>query len=339
MNQFENIKILQPTKLSVEQVLECPIKLESLSGNIGLDNAIVDKNLYRPQLALTGYVSLFNYKQIQILGNTEIFYLKTLSKEDRNKAFRTITQFPIPCMILTNGHKLEPELLNIAKKSKIAILNTPYDTTRTIFRLSEFLDDQFAPQAVVHGSFVDVYGVGVLFTGRSGIGKSEIALDLVERGHRLVADDVVMLTKKKESIIMGTGTSLVKHFMEIRGLGIIDIRQMFGIRSIRFQKRLEIIVELLEWKSPEEYTRTGLDEEPVDIMGIEISHVKLPIFPGKNITVIAEVIAINYLLRTYGYDASKVMSSNLHDEITKNKGPKSAFADQRHISYFGSDNE
>ena len=133
--------------------------------------------------------------------------------------------------------------------------------------------------------------------------------------------------------------SLVKHFMEIRGLGVIDIRQMFGIRSIRFQKRLEIIVELLEWKEAEEYTRTGLDEAPTEVMGIEISTVKLPIFPGKNITVIAEVVAINYLLRTYGYNAARVFSDNLQTEITKNIGPKMAFQDQRHISFFQSDNE
>ncbi|MCL5991799.1 MAG: HPr(Ser) kinase/phosphatase [Bacteroidetes bacterium] len=339
MKQFDDIKILQQKKISVEQLCEAPIKLEKLTGDLGINNGIVDRNIYRPQLALTGYVDLFTYKQVQILGNTEIFYLKSLSKDERIKAFQTICQFPIPCMILTNNHKLEPELLNIAKKNKIAILNTPFETTKATYLLSEFLDDQFAPQAVVHASFVDVYGVGVLFVGRSGIGKSEIALDLVERGHRLVADDVVMLTKKRESIIMGTGTSLVKHFMEIRGLGVIDIRQMFGIRSIRFQKRLEIIVELLEWNEAEEYTRTGLDEAPTEIMGIEISTVKLPIFPGKNITVIAEVVAINYLLRTYGYNAARVFSDNLQTEITKNIGPKMAFQDQRHISFFQSDNE
>ncbi|MBI5326614.1 MAG: HPr kinase/phosphorylase [Ignavibacteriae bacterium] len=339
MKQFEDIKILQQKKISIEQLFEAPIKLESLSGNIGLGNNIVDKNIYRPQLALTGFVDLFNYKQVQILGNTEIFYLKSLSKEERINSFTKICQFPIPCMILTNNHSLEPELLEITKKNKIALLRTPFETTKATYLLSEFLDDQFAPQAVVHGSYVDVYGVGVLFVGRSGIGKSEIALDLVERGHRLVADDVVMLTKKRESIIMGTGTSLVKHFMEIRGLGVIDIRQMFGIRSIRFQKRLEIIVELLEWNEAQEYTRTGLDEAPTEVMGIEISTVKLPIFPGKNITVIAEVVAINYLLRTYGYNAAKVFSDNLQVEITKNIGPKTVFQDQRHISFFQSDNE
>jgi HPr kinase/phosphorylase len=276
---------------------------------------------------------------MQIIGKTEFMYLNGLSQPDKLKAFRNLTSFPLPCILLTNNLLLDPELVEDAVKNNIPILTTPYDTTKTMYMLSELLDDQFAPQVVIHGSYVDVYGIGLLFIGRSGIGKSEIALDLIERGHRLVADDVVMLTKKRENTLIGTGTSLVKHFMEIRGLGIIDIRQMFGIRAIRFQKRLEIIVELLDWSANEEYTRIGLDEAPSDIMGVEISTIKLPIFPGKNITVIAEVIAINYLLRTYGYNAAKIFSDALTDQIKKNKGPESAFQDMRHINWFQADTE
>jgi HPr kinase/phosphorylase len=338
MPKLDDNQILQQDRVSVESLINSPATLKSLTGKVGFDNEIREKNLYRPQLALAGYVGLFNFKQVQIFGNTEFFYIKSLKRAARKKAFNTIAQFPIPCIILTNNHKLDDYLIEIAVQNNIAVFTTQYDTTKASSLLSEYLDDQFAPQAVLHGSFVDVHGVGILFSGRSGIGKSEVALDLVERGHRLVADDVVMLTKKRESVLMGTGTSLAKHFMEIRGLGIIDIRQMFGIRSIRFQKRLEIIVELLEWNSEEEYTRTGLDEEPSNLMGVEISTVKLPIFPGKNITVIAEVIAINYLLRTYGYDPAQAFSDNLAKKI-KNKGPKSAFQDQRLISYFQYDTE
>jgi HPr kinase/phosphorylase len=176
-----------------------------------------------------------------------------------------------------------------------------------------------------------------LFVGRSAIGKSEIALDLIERGHRLVADDVVVLTKVRESVLMGTGTNLVQHYMEIRGLGIIDVRQMFGVRAIRFQKRLEIIVELQEWKEDNAYTRTGLDLEPINIMGINIDSIHLPIFPGKNITVIAEVIALNYLLKTYGYNASEVFADKLKDliKLRTNKG----YHQERIINYFQGDRE
>ena len=338
MNQFENPQVLQQESILVETLLNSPAKLNPLTGEIGHDNSIADKNIYRPQLALAGYVGLFNFERIQLFGNTENFYLKSLSEEHRIKAFETLAQFPIPCIILTNGHELEPKLLEIAVESNIAVFNTEYETTKTFALLSEFLDDQFSQQMVVHGSFVDVYGVGILFTGRSGIGKSEIALDLVERGHRLVADDVVMLTKKRDQVLMGTGTSLVQHFMEIRGLGIIDVRQMFGIRSIRFQKRLEIIVELVEWDSTTAYDRTGLDEEQLDVMGIEINTIKLPIFSGKNITVIAEVIAINYLLRTYGYDAAKIFSDKLRDRINRKSGEQKQ-RDQRIIQYLQGDVE
>ena len=336
---LENIQILQQTQMPVNMLLQSPAELENLTGNIGLDNVIRSKNLYRPQLALSGYYGLFDHKPVQVLGNTEVYYLKTLTKNKRLKAFNTLTQFPIPCFILTNNLHLEPEILKIAKKRKIPVFRSPFSTTKTSALLTEYLDDYFAQQAVVHGSFVDVFGIGILFIGRSGIGKSEIALDLVERGHRLVADDIVMLTKKRETVLMGTGTSLVQHFMEIRGLGILDVRQMFGIRSIRFQKRLEIIVELQEWNYTEEYTRTGLDEAPQKIMGVNIQTVKLPIFPGKNITVIAEVIAINYLLRTYGYNAAKVFSDKLQDKINQNSRLKSGFQDMRHVTYFQSDIE
>ena len=340
-SQFKHQKVMQREKIPVGMLLKSPVKLVELTEKTGHEKEIKDKNLYRPQLALAGYVGLFNYHRIQVFGNTEIFYLKSLSPENRQKAFGTILKFPIPCIILTNYHELDPELLQMAENSGVPVFTTPYDTTKAFSLLSEFLDDQFASQIVVHGSFVDVYGVGILFVGKSGIGKSEIALDLVERGHRLVADDVVMLTKKRETVLMGTGTSMVQHFMEIRGLGIVDVRQMFGIRSIRFQKRLEIIVELEEWnkESQHQYTRTGLDEEPIDVMGIDISTVKLPIIPGKNITVIAEVIAINYLLRTYGYDASKIFSQKLSENIKSQKGPRHNFQDQRIINYLQGDQE
>jgi len=173
----------------------------------------------------------------------------------------------------------------------------------------------------------------VLLTGRSGIGKSEIALDLIERGHRLAADDVVMITRKGEGILMGAGTDLVKHFMEIRGLGLLDVRSMFGIRAIRYQKRVEVVVELEEWKVDQEYTRTGLDDQIIAILDVEVPLVKLPIFPGKNVTVITEVIALNYLLKHYGYDAAKEFAKRLEGMIgQKKKG-------NRVINYFEHDFE
>jgi HPr kinase/phosphorylase len=308
-------------------------KLRSLNGENGFDNLIRDKNLHRPGLALAGYVELFTYDRVQIVGNTELKYLESLTPEKRARSFITLLEFKMPCIILTNGNTIEEDLLKAASAKGIPVFGTPFETTKIAYFIADFLDDQFAPQTVLHGSFVDVYGVGVLLTGRSGIGKSEIALDLVERGHRLVADDVVMVTRKGEGILMGAGTDLVKHFMEIRGLGLLDVRSMFGIRAIRFQKRVEIIVELADWKADRDYTRTGLDDETVKILDVEVTLVKLPIFPGKNVTVITEVIALNYLLKHYGYDAAKEFSKKLEGVISqKRKG-------NRVIDYFEHDFE
>jgi HPr kinase/phosphorylase len=336
--RLENVKEIRKKHITVGYLYEAGkerFKLKQLTGEVGFDNLISDKNIHRPGLALAGYVELFTYDRVQVFGNTEVRYLHHLSLEQRIKAMNTILQFSIPCIVVTNDNTIDETLLELAVKNKVPIFQTPFSTTKFVYFISDFLDDQFAPQTVVHGAFVDVYGIGVLFVGRSGIGKSEVALDLVERGHRLVADDVVMITRKGEGILMGSGTELVKHFMEVRGLGLIDIRNIFGVRAIRFQKRVEVVVELQEWQEREEYTRTGLDEEAVTILDVEIPIVKLPIFPGKNITVIAEVIALNYLLKHYGYDSAQEFTKRLESVISeKNKKPA-----DRVIRYFEHDFE
>ncbi len=311
------------------------LALTLLNGETGFEKEITDKNFHRPGLPLAGYVDLFSYNRVQIFGNTEVKYLRHLSLEDRIKSFNRIIEFDIPCIVITSNNVLGNELVQLATEKKIAVMQTSLETTKFIYFLSDFLDDQFSVQAAVHGSFVDVYGIGVLLMGRSGIGKSEIALDLVERGHRLVADDVVMITRKGEGILMGAGSDIVKHFMEIRGLGLIDVRSMFGIRAIRFQKRVEVVIELTDWNPNEEYTRTGLDTEGIEIVGVELLHVKLPIFPGKNVTVICEVIAMNYLLKHYGYDAAKEFAKRL-EAVIDEKGKRIG---DRAINYFEHDFE
>lgn len=311
------------------------LRLTSLTGDLGFSKEIKDKNIHRPGLALAGYVQLFRYDRVQVCGNTEMQYLEQLDDAECTKALTSIFQFDVPCIIVTNDNKVDDRFLAIARERTVPVIRTPFETTKLVYILSDFLDDQFSPQTVVHGSFVDVYGIGVLLTGRSGIGKSEIALDLVERGHRLVADDVVMITRKGEEILMGSGTDLVKHFMEIRGLGLIDVRSMFGIRAIRFQKRVEVVIELMEWRPDEEYTRTGLDDEGMSILDVQLPRVELPIFPGKNVTVICEVIALNYLLKHYGYDAAKEFTKRLEAVITE----KSKQIGERAIDYFEHDFE
>lgn len=312
--------------------------LTLVAGAGGLTKRIIDRNLHRPGLALAGYVGLFTYHRVQIFGNTEVFYLRSLDIEKRAEVFATLASFDIPCIVVTSGNRLAPELLAICEERNIPLFETSLATTKAVYFLTDFLDDQFNLQTVLHGAFVDVYGVGLLFVGKSGVGKSEVALDLIERGHRLVADDVVMITKKGEGILMGTGTDLVRHFMEIRGLGLINVREMFGIRAIRFQKRVEVIVELEEWQSDGNYTRTGLERSTTDILDVDVPHVKLPIITGKNITVIAEVIALNYLLKHYGYDASKEFAQKL-ERVLLEKGGGLNDQNDRVIPYFEHDFE
>ncbi len=332
----ENLREIKKKAITVGFLFEKNkerLKLNALNGEVGFDREIHDKSIHRPGLALAGYVELFTYDRVQVFGNTEIRYLSHLTLPERVRSFQTVFQFDLPCIIVTNENKLDDELIAIASEHKVSVLQTPYETTKFVYFLSDFLDDQFAPQTSVHGTFIDVYGIDVLLTGRSGIGKSEIALDLIERGHRLVADDVVLITRKGEGILLGAGSEVAKHFMEIRGLGLIDVRAVFGIRSIRFQKRVELVVELQEWKPNIEYTRTGLDHETVSILDVDLPHIKLPIFPGKNITVIVEVIALDYLLKHYGYDAAKEFSKRLETTISEKTRGK------RVIDYFEHDFE
>ncbi|NUN08546.1 MAG: HPr kinase/phosphorylase [Ignavibacteriaceae bacterium] len=308
--------------------------LNLLSDESGLSRKIFDQNLHRPGLALAGFVELFSYTRVQIMGNTEMRYLTHLSESERSQSIRRLFEFQIPCIILTDNNSPFKEMIDLANEFNIPLFSTSLSTTKLTYLIGDFLDDQFAPRASIHGSFVDVYGVGILFVGKSGIGKSEVALDLVERGHRLVADDIIILTKKGANILMGSGTELVKHFMEIRGLGFLNIEKMFGIRAIRYQKRLEVIVELEHWVEGHEYTRTGLDDTNTSILDVDIPYIKLPILPGKNITVISEVIALQYLLKHYGYDSAKIFTTSIASKI-REKTTKL----ERGVNYFEHDFE
>ncbi|MGB1049938.1 MAG: HPr(Ser) kinase/phosphatase [Rhodothermales bacterium] len=313
------------------------IPVKPLNAENAETKLIVESNLHRPGMALAGYLDLFTHQRVQVLGNTECRFLAGLEEADRVRAFNNLLKFPIPCIICTEGNQLDEKLLSLASNAGVPVYVTEVPSTKFMFLLRDFLEDQFAPQQSLHGSLVDVYGIGLLIIGPAGIGKSEVALDLVERGHRLVADDVVMATRKEGQVLMGSGTDLVQHFMEIRGLGLVDVRAMFGIRAIRFQKRIEVVVNLHPWDPDEEYTRLGMVEETYDILGAELPLVMLPITPGKNVTVLCEVIAMNHLLRHYGYDPAEVFAERLAERIRK-KGMASADPG-RGIEYFEHDYE
>ncbi len=291
------------------------LSLEIVNGTYSFRKIIKEGELHRPGLALSGFTKVFTYERVQILGNTELRYLEEMTPEERLQALKPVLNFDMPCMIVTDNNKVPPELVELANKRGITIFRSSQHTTVVTHLLSEYLDEKFAPKITVHGSLVDVHGIGILFTGRSGIGKSEIALDLIERGHRLVADDVVVISRKAAGILLGQGTEMLQNHMEIRGLGIIDVRSMFGIRAVRAQKRIEVEVHLEEWDSKEDYERVGLVETNTKILEVEIPYVKLPIFPGKNITVIAEVVALNQLLKIAGVHPARSFNERLVRKI------------------------
>ncbi len=311
------------------------VAIEAVNEVDATQHLVTESNLNRPGMALTGFIELFTYQRVQILGNTETRYLVHLPPEARRMAFQHLIQFEIPCIFLTDNNKIDSDLVGLATQAGIPLYRAAMPTTEFMDKLRDFLLDQFAPQQTIHGSLVAVYGIGLLMMGKAGIGKSEVALDLVERGHRLVADDVVIITKKDDQVLLGSGTDLVQHFMEVRGLGLVDIRAMFGIRAIRFQKRVEVVVHMQLWDEEEEYTRLGMVDETSTIMGVELPVVKVPITPGKNITVICEVIAMNHLLRHYGYDPAEVFSKRLAEQISR----KGSSMPARYIQYFEHDYE
>ncbi|NTW51231.1 MAG: HPr kinase/phosphorylase [Chlorobiaceae bacterium] len=297
------------------------IKLRRLNNVDEQNRRIFERDLHRPGLAIAGFTNLFTYKRVQILGNTETRFLNHLGHDERKMAFANFVKFRMPCIILTSNNKLEPELLDMATDAGIPVYIARHSSTKAIYLITDFLDEQFSMYQQYHGSMVDVYGVGVLITGKSGLGKSEIALDLVERGHGLVADDVVVLKRKGEtSTIVASRNNIIDHFMEIRGLGVVDVKATFGIRAIRDRKVVQVVVELLEWSKEAEYERLGLDTKTVKVLGVDLPLVQLPIFPGKNITVIIEVVALNFLLKRYaGYVAAEALTERIRTVINKDR--------------------
>lgn len=330
----EDIKVSYLIKKLKERT---QIDIEAYVGESYSEKKLVtEADLHRPGLALAGYTDLFTYQRIQIIGNTECNFLRNLSEEDRSKSFAKLVSFDLPVIFITSGNELSMELLKKAEDRKIPVYRTTLETTKFMYLLRDFLEDYFAVQTMLHGTMVDVYGIGILISGKSGLGKSEVALDLVERGHRLVSDDVVMLTKKS-NVLLASATEMNKHFMEIRGLGIIDVMSMFGIRSVRYQKRLEVVLELSLWEDTENLNRTGLDHDTVELLGTKIPLIHLPITPGKNITVIAEVIAMNYLLKHYGYDAAEAFQKKIKKHIADKKNRHDM--PRRAVEYFEGDFE
>jgi HPr kinase/phosphorylase len=303
------------TRLTVTKLLDTmrdALQLEELGEPVGHDREITSPEASSPGLALSGYLNRFPYQRIQVLGETEITYLQSLDERTRTANLTAFFDFPMPCAFITKGLEPPAPLVEVANRAGVALLRSQHKTAEFYRIIKPYLADHFAPATTMHGSLADVYGVGLFFTGKSGIGKSECVLDLVERGHRLVADDLVFVSRKGSDVLIGRGHEMQRHFMEIRGVGLLDVPAIFGVKAVRQQKRLEVVVVLEEWNGESPADRTGLDVQRTNILGVELPRITVHLNPGKNITVIAEVIAMNHLLRYHrGYDSATAFNELL----------------------------
>ena len=304
-----------------------PLQLSPLTGDLGLDRPIPDSEVASPGLALAGYTTRFAPRRLHVLGETEISYLNSLTPEERRQRLEAFFNFDLPCVFVTKGQEVPRELLDLARVRGVPLLLSRLKTAEFYRRIKPLLEEAFAPRTTLHGSLADVYGVGLLFMGRSGIGKSECVLDLVERGHRLVADDVVQVTRRGSDILIGQGHELAGHHMEIRGIGLIDIPALFGVRAVRQQKRIEVIVQLEDWESAQDADRTGLAQLETTILEVTLPKVIIPLNPGKNITVISEVIAMMLLLRYSGVDVAAAFNERLIRRMKEKQGVREYLAE------------
>jgi len=304
--------------MTVEDLLRSKgdaLKLELLTSRSKLDRPIEEPSISSPGLVLAGFTDRFPRGRLQVLGETEVSFLNSLGEAELRRALEAFFELDMPAVIVTKGLDVPPAAIEIADEHGVPLIRSELKTGEFYRRIQPYLEDGFAPTVTLHGSLADVYGVGLLFMGRSGIGKSECVLDLVERGHRLVADDMVIVTRRGNGVLIGRGHELQGHHMEIRGVGIIDIRALFGIRAIRQQKRIEVVVQLEEWNDAAYYDRTGLESDEMEILGVRIPRVTIPLNPGKNITVISEVVAMNHLLKFSGVHSAQLFNQRLKDAM------------------------
>jgi len=291
------------------------LELELVTGAAELQKEVRDPDITSPGLALAGYTEQFAEGRLQVFGETEMTYLTTLAEAQALEQVRGLFAFDIPAVFVTKGQTIPEYFVEAAREARIPVIRSRKTTKEFYRRIKPFLESALAPTVQVHGSLADVYGVGLLFVGDSGVGKSECVLDLVERGHRLVADDLVIVSRQGNDVLMAEGHKRQSHHMAIRGLGIVDIRALFGIRAVRQRKRIEVVVQLEYWDADKAYDRTGLDREEIEILGVTIPAVTVPLNPGKNITVISEVVAMNHLLKYSGVDSSAIFNQRLMDTM------------------------
>ena len=301
----------------VEHTLE-PLALEVVSGVTGMQRKLRSSRIQKPGLALAGYAAFLHEDRVQVLGQTELSYLDTLDEDGRDRAVQTLLSVRVACILVTKGLEIPRRLLEQCESTGTPLLRTPLSSGECIRKMLAYLDDLLMPRTSLHGVLVDVDGIGVLMTGASGIGKSECALDLVLRGHRLVADDVVDIRCRGEDLV-GQAADLIRDMIEIRGLGILNVAELYGVAATRDHKRIEIHVELEEWRQNRVYDRIGQSDRTRDILGIKLQSVLLPVRPGRDIAAIVEVAARNLMLQVRGHYAAEQLTERIHRNLVRSE--------------------
>lgn len=291
--------------------------LTLVSGEDGIQREIITSDISRPGIEMTGYFRYYPKERLQLIGKTEMAYFLDLSSEQRRDRAERLCTDITPGIVVSRGMDIPEELKEASEKSGVPILQSPRKTTRVISRLTNYLESKFAPFTAIHGVLVDIYGVGVLIIGQSGVGKSETALELVKRGHRLVADDNVEIRQEDYDSLIGNAPPLIEHLLEIRGLGIINVMTLFGAGSVRSKKRISLVINLENWDEKKQYDRLGLDEDMMKVMDVHLPKATVPVRPGRNLAVIIEVAAMNFRLKRMGVNTAEEFSERLSTMIEK----------------------
>ncbi len=310
----QSLPVNRKRSISVTRLLDrmsAELELQLIGGYQGVGRPVLTPDVNRPGLALSGYVDYFANDRVQILGNTEIHYMERLDVSVLQNRLENMFSFEIPAFVLSRHLMPRNIFLDLSNTRGVPVVRSRRSTDELISQIILFLADEFAPGTTLHGTALDCYGVGVVISGPPGIGKSETALELVERGHRLVADDVVSLKRRGENTLFAETNPVIEHHMEIRGVGIIDIRSVFGVGHVLNSMPVGILVELEEWREDADYDRTGLADSTIDILGVQVPHLLVPVRPGRNISTIVEVAALNHRLKELGTDPAGAFNERL----------------------------
>ena len=301
--------------VSLQQIIDqfglTPVTEENLISEIMITTADVN----RPGLQLTGFLEFFGYNRIQVMGNAEMAYLRSLTKSERKKRLDSVFKTQFPCMVVARRLEIFPEMVEASRKYRIPILMTEDYTSAFISGLFRYLNVHLAPRVTTHGVLVEVYGEGILIQGESGVGKSETALEIVKRGHRLIADDLVEIRRVSDTTLLGNAPDIIRHFIEIRGIGLLDVKNLYGVGSVKMQENVNLVINLEIWDREKNYERIGIDEEYTDILGIKVPSHTIPVRPGRNLAIIVEVAAMNYRQREMGYNAARHLVDRAFDIV------------------------